>query len=306
MQESTLFTEDHHALTSRLPEGVPAWLANILAFTGTRSGSGAKRVLRGSSGKMSPERCQVTVAPTSLPCCAADLGRCIQVLLDPHSVQGHLEPSRPTGSSVAALSATGIGVSGPDDNQGQAGHLIPAEIGALLGVSPGGGWRFGADEAAAGQLIPTLTTRCGNGLDDQQTNQLVPIGFDKYNQSVTGDTAHTIRAGAGTEGIPAISFHMLQDPIVGDDLAPSLGETGDAGGSSRANGVLTPTLAVRRLTPIECERLMAWPDDHTRWGDYGNGVSIEIADSHRYAMCGNGVVSYQAGWIGRRLVRAAA
>ena len=30
----------------------------------------------------------------------------------------------------------------------------------------------------------------------------------------------------------------------------------------------------------------------------------EIADSHRYRMCGNGVVAPVAEWIGRRIVRA--
>jgi DNA (cytosine-5)-methyltransferase 1 len=69
------------------------------------------------------------------------------------------------------------------------------------------------------------------------------------------------------------------------------------GGSSRQNALLTPDLAVRRLTPRECERLMGWPDDHTRWADDGT----EIADSHRYRMCGNGVVAPVAEWIGRRL-----
>jgi DNA (cytosine-5)-methyltransferase 1 len=55
---------------------------------------------------------------------------------------------------------------------------------------------------------------------------------------------------------------------------------------------------VRRLTPLECERLMGWPDDWTRWDSEGN----EIADSHRYRMCGNGVVATVAEWIGRRIV----
>ena len=55
---------------------------------------------------------------------------------------------------------------------------------------------------------------------------------------------------------------------------------------------------VRRLTPLECERLMGWPDDWTRWDSQGN----EIADSHRYRMCGNGVVATVAEWIGRRIV----
>ena len=43
---------------------------------------------------------------------------------------------------------------------------------------------------------------------------------------------------------------------------------------------------IRRLTPIECERLMSWSDNHTKFGSEG-----EISDSQRYKMCGNGVVS---------------
>lgn len=43
---------------------------------------------------------------------------------------------------------------------------------------------------------------------------------------------------------------------------------------------------IRKLTPKECERLMSWPDDWTRYGSEG-----EISDSQRYKMCGNGVVS---------------
>lgn len=48
---------------------------------------------------------------------------------------------------------------------------------------------------------------------------------------------------------------------------------------------------VRKLMPIECERLMSWPDDWTRWGIDDKGNKIEISDSQRYKMCGNGVVS---------------
>ena len=54
---------------------------------------------------------------------------------------------------------------------------------------------------------------------------------------------------------------------------------------------------VRRLTPLECERLMGFPDDHTRYGADGR----EIPDSHRYRMCGNGVVAPVAEWLGHRL-----
>ena len=53
-----------------------------------------------------------------------------------------------------------------------------------------------------------------------------------------------------------------------------------------------PTMVVRRLTPLECERLMGWPDDWTA------GQS----DTHRYKQCGNGVASPVAQWIGQQLM----
>jgi hypothetical protein len=60
-----------------------------------------------------------------------------------------------------------------------------------------------------------------------------------------------------------------------------------------------PTMAVRRLTPLECERLMGWPDDHTRYKADGT----EQADTHRYKQCGNGVASPVAQWIAKHLLK---
>jgi DNA (cytosine-5)-methyltransferase 1 len=47
--------------------------------------------------------------------------------------------------------------------------------------------------------------------------------------------------------------------------------------------------AVRRLTPKECERLQAFPDDWTAQGRTEDGKVIQIADSGRYKMLGNSV-----------------
>jgi DNA (cytosine-5)-methyltransferase 1 len=66
-------------------------------------------------------------------------------------------------------------------------------------------------------------------------------------------------------------------------------------------GILVPhELGARRITLRECERLMSWPDDWTRWGDDGK----EISDTQRYKMCGNGVVSNVAQWVAERIVLA--
>lgn len=48
---------------------------------------------------------------------------------------------------------------------------------------------------------------------------------------------------------------------------------------------------IRRLTPIECERLMSFPDNHTKYGRREDGTAYEQSDTQRYKQCGNGVVA---------------
>lgn len=83
-----------------------------------------------------------------------------------------------------------------------------------------------------------------------------PMAYDEYNDTLSGDIHHALRAG-----------------------------------TKQSTGVIEPTMAVRRLTPIECERLMGWPDNWTEGQ----------ADTHRYKQCGNGVASPVATWIAQHL-----
>ena len=48
---------------------------------------------------------------------------------------------------------------------------------------------------------------------------------------------------------------------------------------------------IRRLTPLEAERLMSWPDNHTKYGINEKGEKYLLNDGARYKLCGNGVVS---------------
>lgn len=50
------------------------------------------------------------------------------------------------------------------------------------------------------------------------------------------------------------------------------------------NQAIIKSTKIRRLTPIECERLQGFPDDWTKEGTNG-----KISDSQRYKMCGNAV-----------------
>ena len=56
-------------------------------------------------------------------------------------------------------------------------------------------------------------------------------------------------------------------------------------------------MILRRLTPLECERLMGWEDGWTSHGADGE----PLPDTVRYRMIGNGVASPVARWIAERI-----
>lgn len=83
-------------------------------------------------------------------------------------------------------------------------------------------------------------------------------------------------------------------------LTASHGATEDGAGRGTPRAASHDGMSVRRLTPRECEALMGWPAEWTRWRADGR----EIPDGPRYRMCGNGVVAPVAEWIARRLYGA--
>ena len=60
-------------------------------------------------------------------------------------------------------------------------------------------------------------------------------------------------------------------------------------------------ITVRRLMPIETERLMGLPDNHTRVA-YKGASEEDCPDSPRYKACGNGFCTNCVEWISRRII----
>ena len=60
-------------------------------------------------------------------------------------------------------------------------------------------------------------------------------------------------------------------------------------------------LTVRRLTPVECERLQGFSDDWTE-NRLINGALVKQADQSRYKQMGNAVAVPVVSWIMARLV----
>ena len=62
-----------------------------------------------------------------------------------------------------------------------------------------------------------------------------------------------------------------------------------------ANAAVCQQMSVRRLTPVECERLMGLPDGWTA------PEGVKAPDSKRYAACGDAIVTTVAFWIADRI-----
>jgi DNA (cytosine-5)-methyltransferase 1 len=157
----------------------------------------------------------------------------------------------------------------------------------------------------------SLTTGSGGGRYDKQPHVASLSGL-----GTGGPDDNDGQAGR------VIAFHNTQTPISDDNVSLPIGrktfgmgvaisenqrgellETDYAhqltsGGGKPGQGypAVREGASVRRLMPVECERLQALPDQWTNLGD--------TADSKRYAALGDAVTASVAEWIGRRLANA--
>ena len=117
------------------------------------------------------------------------------------------------------------------------------------------------------------------------------VAYDEYNDTIGGEVHHALRAGT----------KQSTGVVVDNEIVGTLRSGGDGGvPSSRGEHLVTEnTMAVRRLTPLECERLMGWPDGWTATKADGTPQS----DTHRYKQCGNGIASPVAQWIAQQLIQ---
>ena len=132
-------------------------------------------------------------------------------------------------------------------------------------------------------------------------------GCDVYNGELTGDTAATLTkasGGANTSGPKAIGFKPGQSASAhsvgaAEEVSPSL-EAG--GGGNNKPAVCNTSMQVRRLTPVECERLQGFEDEYTRI-PYRNKPADKCPDGPRYKALGNSWAVPCARWIAERIMK---
>mgnify|MGYP004471688737 CR=1 FL=1 len=123
----------------------------------------------------------------------------------------------------------------------------------------------GRDGGGKGALIQTEKSGTLGTGNDQTLFQGAAYGQDAYNdmlvRGATPDVSHTLRAKANCAYREDAETYPVQD------------------------------MGVRRLTPLECERLQGFPDGWTDIGDYtdSTGKKRKTSDSARYKALGNSI-----------------
>lgn len=196
------------------------------------------------------------------------------VLFEFEGVRRDTAPSRKTGQSVAPT---------------------------IAGCSNGGGSNGPGRDVDSLQPYPianTLTARMHKGinstLDEGQTPVMQPIAFSGQmsNPHTDVDIMQTLQAK---------NPMAVAQPIAFDGYNQTLSHTSQTIRADKSDGdhigMVLQAMQVRRLTPVECERLQGFPDNYTN-------IKDKCPDGPRYKALGNSWAVPVVRWIGDRIDRA--
>jgi DNA (cytosine-5)-methyltransferase 1 len=235
-----------------------------------------------------------------------DWRRAAAVLFDRESLSGHPPPRREAGQGAApTLAARTRGGGGLGTDFDCDGGLIAAEVASTLNAAFGD--KQGLEDQHINSGAPLFVAHAlrGEGFDASEDGTgrgtpLVPVALHPTQDPISSEgVSHAIGANSNATAAVAFSFKDSGNDAV-EGISPTLRSLGayDANGGSQM-AVATPW-AVRRLTPRECERLQAFPDDFTRI-PYRGKPADQCPDGPRYKALGNSFAVNVIDWIGERI-----
>lgn len=230
----------------------------------------------------------------------ADFGgqRAAEILFERTSLSRYPDPCIPTWQETTG--AAGSRIAGNDRVVAEGGRNAAYTLKIRSGCAGGG----------KGALVQTEKTGTLSTLQDQTLFQ--PVVYDargngdgKIVPTITGDhenritdyTAIAIERKTFNEQ----SFSRYKESDKCSTLKAKAGNIGN--GSECLIAEKAIRWIVRRLTPVECERLQGYPDGYTDIGDWtdSKGKKHKYADSPRYKALGNSIALPQWFWLVQKM-----
>jgi DNA (cytosine-5)-methyltransferase 1 len=236
-----------------------------------------------------------------------------EVLFERESVRGNPAPSREKGQEVAGTftARARSGGWGHDVNLAAGGYMQPvakciitktrhdAETETLIPTYAIQGSMIGRSDNAGpqGDGINEEVCFTQNTTDRHAVAQPIPFGVaEKPN------VGHCLRSGASKADKHESTTYVAQPTAfreTTDCLTAAYGTKWNGNASATNESLFARHfMAVRRLTPVECERLQGFPDNYTNipWRK-----AAESPDGPRYKALGNSMAVPVMAWIGKRI-----
>jgi DNA (cytosine-5)-methyltransferase 1 len=241
--------------------------------------------------------------------CLGDWRSAAKVLFESESLCGNITPSRSSGQEIAnclAKSPASHSSYNPARSEGNAVIAPYNTAGTLLARDCKGIDSYDYSKMAVtwpAEIASTLNASFGSklGLENQHINSGAPL-FVPVHARDGEEVLGTITASYGTGGAD-----LDTKPLVHKVAHAFKVRGGCAGGgkgylgsdekaftiSTAQDQQLFTNMRVRRLTPMECERLQGFPDNYTN--------TPTSSDSTRYKALGNSMAVPVMRWIGQRI-----
>lgn len=187
------------------------------------------------------------------------------------------------------------------------------DVAGALGAQPGmkqqtfiaAGFKLGNSEQARSigyqeELSPTLNAECGG-------NKPAVVALDMTHACDVirecGEQTPSLQARMGTGGNQVPLTYQMNG--FGDYRAAEVASSCKQRDFKDSTDLAITHMVVRRLTPMECERLQGFPDHWTDIGEWTDekGKKHKDADSTRYKALGNSIALPFWDWMMRRMAR---
>ena len=126
----------------------------------------------------------------------------------------------------------------------------------------------------------------------------MPVAFQSYDSVTQSNNPDVVTPAldVGKAGGVAVAIRTANTSANGHGIADNVAHTID-----QAQGqAVQHRMQVRRLMPVECERLQGFPDNYTRI-PWRNKSAEQCPDGPRYKALGNSMAVNVMRWIGDRI-----
>jgi len=216
-----------------------------------------------------------------------------KVLFESESVRRDTPPRRETRQGVATNVAPSLTASNDPSRSPQSSE-VTQQVNAVF-------------EAVAETLMASDYKGPGHNRDHNFITEPVIIDRAAFNQGQNAQYKPHIGHGETMDSLVAKGPHAVltmresgQGYWMEDSKARTLRAEGENRPSRPSNVIAQSSMAVRRLTPTECERLQGFPDDHTLI-PWRNKPADQCPDGPRYKALGNSMAVPCMAWIGKRI-----